>query len=271
VGEHFTVRAGAWSWSARRWSAAPETSRGLPLVAVHGFTGSGADFAPLAEALGRSVIAPDLPGHGGTEGPPAAVVACADALVMLLAKLELRAFDLLGYSLGGRTALHLAQRHPRVVDRLVLVGATAGIEGEAARAQRRRLDEALAARIEAEGVAAFTAWWSRVPIIATQGRIPEPWRSAMRARRLENRAAGLAGSLRAAGQGSMAPLWEALGSIRSPALLVVGEEDLEYRRLAGRLSARLPDAQIAVIPDAGHCAHLEATPAAAAAIGGFLG
>jgi pimeloyl-ACP methyl ester carboxylesterase len=107
MSELFEVRCGARSWAVRQWAAAPgrgHPARGLPLLALHGFTGSGADFAPLAAALGRAVIAPDLPGHGGTSGPPLGVAACADALALLLTRLSLRRVDLLGYSLGGRTA-----------------------------------------------------------------------------------------------------------------------------------------------------------------------
>ena len=52
----------------------------------------------------------------------------------------------LGYSMGGRYALHVALRHPELVRRLVLVSATGGIDDPAERAARREGDEALADR-----------------------------------------------------------------------------------------------------------------------------
>ena len=86
---------------------------------------------------------------------------------------------------------------------LVLVGATPGIADPGERAARQAADAALADRIEAIGAAAFLAEWSDKPIIATQKRIPEPWRGRMVARKAAHHAAGLAGSLRGMGPGTM--------------------------------------------------------------------
>ena len=53
-------------------------------------------------------------------------------------------------------------------------------------------------------------------------------------------------------------------------LLVVGEEDARYRRLAFRLASGLVDAGIQVIAEAGHAAHVENLPAVEEAVVSFL-
>lgn len=258
--------------SLHQWAGAAD--RPAPLVALHGFTGSGEDFAPVAPRLGRACLAPDLPGHGGADAPtsPAAYAMerVTAGLADLLDREGLRRPVLLGYSMGGRTALSFAARFPERVRALVLIGASPGLADPAEREARRRADQALADRIEVEGVAAFADHWASIPLIATQARVPEPYRREMRRRRLANRARGLAGSLRGMGAGAMPPLWQALPSLNTPALLLTGAEDPKYRAIAARMLALLPDARHEELPGAGHCAHLERPEAACAVIDGFL-
>src|SRR5205823_2084988 len=126
----------------------------------------------------------------------------------------------LGYSMGGRFALHAALRHPAAVQRLIAVSATGGLDAPAARSARREADEALAARVEAEGVEAFVKWWLARPLFQT---LP-PGAAAVESR-LGGTAAGLASSLRLAGTGSQQPLWSQLQQLDMPVLVVVGERD----------------------------------------------
>ncbi len=246
--------------------------RGPRLLALHGFTGSGADFDPLARALDRPLWAPDLPGHGRAGCPPPSgcrLPTVARSLGRLADRSRLSI--LLGYSLGARHALALAAARPRRFDALILVGASPGLEDPSARAARASWDESWARRAEHRDVETFTGAWSLLPIIASQERIEPAAHAAMLARRRRNRPRGLAASLRGAGTGSMAPLWDALPTLRMPTLLVVGAEDARYGDLAARMQRSLPDARTAIIADAGHCAHLEQPEATAGVIEGFLG
>lgn len=102
-----------------------EDSTGPPLLLIHGFGGSAWNFEPMTPFLsGRRLIVPDLPGHGGSAPLPAAptLAGFADVLATLLDGPT----DVIGHSLGGVVALRLAERHPRLVRRLVLAAA-AGI------------------------------------------------------------------------------------------------------------------------------------------------
>lgn len=248
------------------------SGRGPRLLALHGFTGSGADFAPLADRLTRPFAAPDLPGHGRADCPPPA--ACrlgrvAEDLGRLADRLDATA--LLGYSMGGRHALALALARPARFEALILVGASPGLADVASRAERTAWDESWARRAERGPPDAFAEAWSQLPLLASQDRIPAPARRSMEARRRRNRPRGLAASLRGAGTGSMGPLWDDLRRLTLPTLLLVGEEDERYQAIAVRMAERLPDPRIVVVPGAGHCAHLEQPDAAAAAIEDFLG
>src|SRR5215204_1989967 len=99
---------------------------GRPLVLLHGGLGSGEMFGPVIPALvagGRQVIAPDLQAHGRTADidRPLDIKLMADDVAALIRYLELEKVDVMGYSLGGGTALFTALKYPELVDRLVLV------------------------------------------------------------------------------------------------------------------------------------------------------
>jgi 2-succinyl-6-hydroxy-2,4-cyclohexadiene-1-carboxylate synthase len=234
------------------------------LVLLHGFTQTRQSWRLTVAALaGRyRAIAPDLPGHGQmSERRPASLAA---TLAYLRALVE-GPHDLAGYSQGGRIALHAALARPEAVRRLVLIGASPGIADVAERAARGRADAELADRIEAIGVEAFAREWAALPLWEGQ---PESVRAAADADRRSNTAAGLADALRGLGTGTLPSLWDRLGELSMPVLLVVGERDARFRAIAERMAERIPDPRIAVIPGAGHAAQLEQPELVATAIRG---
>jgi 2-succinyl-6-hydroxy-2,4-cyclohexadiene-1-carboxylate synthase len=140
------------------------------------------------------------------------------------------------------------------VERLVLVGASPGIADPAERAERRRADEALAERIEAIGVEAFAEEWGAQPLFAGQDpRVA----AAAHADRLRNTAGGLAAALRGLGTGVMEPLWDRLGELAMPVLLVAGALDTRFVAIAERMARLIPASSLEVVADAGHSVHLE--------------
>jgi 2-succinyl-6-hydroxy-2,4-cyclohexadiene-1-carboxylate synthase len=222
---------------------------GRRLVLVHGFTQTGRSWDVVAPRLATSheVVAVDAPGHGDS----GALLTDLPGGAELLGATSGRA-TYVGYSMGGRLALHLAVARPGLVDGLVLIGATAGIEDDAQRAARRTADVQLAASIERDGVAPFLDRWLAQPLLAGL-----PHRADDRADRLRNTAAGLAASLRLAGTGTQEPLWDRLVELTMPVLLVTGELDTKFTAIAERMAASLPRATLAVVPDAGHTVHVE--------------
>lgn len=243
--------------------AADRSGRGPALMLLHGYTGTGRSMAGLARALQHDfdTIAPDLPGHGRsaerTAGQAYDFDACVDDLVATLAATGHDSAHWLGYSMGARLALACAARHPSRVTSLVLLAGRAGIADPGERADRRRADEALAVRIEERGVEAFVEEWLAQPLFATLQRLGPEFMARERAARLANDARGLASSLRALGPAAQPLLFDALPRVNVPVLLVAGALDERFVAAAHELARSLPRAEVCVIPDAGHAAHLE--------------
>ena len=223
---------------------------GPRLALVHGFTQTGRCWGPVAEDLRRDheLVLVDAPGHGRSSDVEADL-AEAGRLVADVAGPA----TYLGYSMGGRIALHTALERPSVVRRLVLVGATAGIESETERSTRIAEDEARARRIEEIGVEAFIDEWLALPLFAGLDRS-----AACVGERLTNSVAGLASSLRHAGAGTQVPSWDRLHELDMPVLVVAGALDHKFVAIGERLTRGIGgNATFATVAQAGHTAHLE--------------
>jgi 2-succinyl-6-hydroxy-2,4-cyclohexadiene-1-carboxylate synthase len=249
---------------------------GPPLLLLHGFTGRGATWASHLPAFRRRhrTIVVDLLGHGRSDGPADpgrhAVECQAADLATLLARLDAIPSDVLGYSMGARIALRLALDHPSAVRRLVLESPSAGIADAGDRAARRASDDALAATIERDGIAAFVDQWEAQPIFASQAAMSPTARRRLRAERLANRPEGLAASLRGAGQGIATPVGGELGRVRVPVLVVAGALDATGLARAKEVVAALPDARLAIVEGAGHAPHIERPAEFRRLVRGFL-
>ena len=240
-----------------------------PTVVLHGFTGSATAMAPLTCRLPGPVLALDLPGHGS--GPisddPADYTMAAAVAGVVSSTDHLEQFALVGYSMGGRVALHVALTHPDQITSLALIGARAGIDDAAERARRITADEALADRIESEGIEWFADFWADRPLFATQRtRLSADQQAELRAQRLACNPRGLAHSLRGMGAGAVDPIGCRLSEMSMPCALVAGSDDAKFAAIAHQMAAVMPRATVCSIPDAGHAAHLEAPDATAAAV-----
>lgn len=237
---------------------------GPRVVLVHGFTQTHESWGPVTGDLAadHEVVGVDAPGHGGS----AALRTDLAEGARLLGETGGRA-TYVGYSMGGRLALRLALDRPDLVTGLVLLGTTAGIADPGERAARRAADEALAARIEADGVDVFLDGWLAQPLFAGL-EIGERDRAA----RLANPAEGLASSLRLAGTGTMdPPWWDELAALDVPVLVVAGSEDPKFTALGHRLVGAVgAGAAFGAVEGAGHAAHLQDPAAFAALVRAFV-
>ena len=250
-----------------------EPARGRPIVLLHGFNGSSEDWTPLLPRLreaGRAAIAVDLLGHGATGAPAdpsrytmAEAVRDLDAI---LGDLGVERSDWLGYSMGGRVALHMALAQPERVSSLILESSSPGIEDVHARARRRGEDDALADRIEERGIEWFVNYWSMLPLFETQRELPPATLAALRSRRMGSLPAGLARSLRGMGQGVHDYLGSRLDRVRCDVLLLAGERDVKYVRVARSMAEAIPGSTCVIVPGVGHAVHLEAPEALADAL-----
>ena len=158
---------------------------------------------------------------------------------------------LVGYSMGGRLALHAALAAPDKLAALVLIGVSAGVED---REERRRSDESLAAWMEQRSIEEVVERWELSPVFATQS---EELRERQRRGRLSHDPRLLAQLLRTAGQGTMEPVWDRLHTLRCPVLLVAGDHDEGYASAARRMARCMPNATVRLVPNTGHAPQLE--------------
>ena len=232
---------------------------------VHGFTQTGASMAPLADRLvSRSRVVVDLPGHGAS-----ASISCdldeAASLVIEAAAGE--PFDLVGYSLGGRVALHAACQAPANLRSTVVISASVGIADSSARVARLDRDRAMADALEASGdVGAFLDAWLANPMFATLPRAASDLEG-----RMANTTSGLADSLRRCSLGAQRWLLEELGGLERPLLMLAGARDDPFVAVATSTAAACRAVTCAVIPGSGHVCHLEQPALTARFIERFLG
>lgn len=249
---------------------------GPPLALLHGFTGSGRSWGRFGELLARhfTTIAIDAVGHGSSESPRElahySMDAAAPDVVTAVQKAGFREADWLGYSMGGRLALHVAAAYPEHVRRLTLIGASAGLRTAAEREARVASDAKLVELIEGEGIEAFTNYWEAIPLFASQARLPGEQRAAIRAGRLRNSPLGLANSLRGMGAGAQRALHDNLPALPMPVFAMAGELDTKYTEIAYELAEAIPHGVAMVIPDAGHAAQTEQPELCADAVAAFL-
>jgi 2-succinyl-6-hydroxy-2,4-cyclohexadiene-1-carboxylate synthase len=170
-----------------------------------------------------------------------------------------------GYSMGGRLALHAGLRAEW--SGLVVIGAAAGIADAHERRRRREADSELADWIEARSIDEVVARWERNPVFASQ---PDALVEAQRPGRLAHSPADLARLLRSAGQGALPPIWDRLAEIQAPVLALAGENDHVYRAASERIASLVPRGSSGVIAGTGHATHLEAPDAVADAILDFV-
>jgi 2-succinyl-6-hydroxy-2,4-cyclohexadiene-1-carboxylate synthase len=232
------------------------------ILACHGFTGEGADFAPLRAALpiGLTLVAPDFPGHGshrGLRSPADYSLAAHLRILDAAAQATAEPVTLLGYSMGGRLALHWALANPGKFRQLILVGTSPGLPTEAEQAERTYADNAVAQYLRTQGLSAFYKYWHNQPFFRSLLALPAAQLEPILSRRHQNDPEGLALSLEHVGTGRLPALWERLHELTGPVDLVTGEHDPKFTEIARRMGERIPRARLSVIEGCGHAIHLE--------------
>ena len=234
-----------------------------PVLFLHGFGGEGSHWAPLCRELGGiEAVAVDLPGHGDNAGTPLDIPArqldadLADLAASIGAG-QPGGIIVVGHSLGALVALRLAAVAPHRVRALVLLASGFPF----------RVHPELAAQLSrGEPDPGFIAGCLRRPgdtgtlNLLTDGfrrmRPPEP-----------PSAGGASAGGASAGGGSAGGVWGIgvgdaavgdLSRVRAPALVLVAGDDVVTSPRKGRaLAAALPDAELVVLPGAGHYVHIE--------------
>lgn len=144
---------------------------------------------------------------------------------------------LLGYSMGGRLALHELWTAAGGVRKAIIVSAGLNAPDE----ERRARDEAWARRFETDDWTALMRDWNAQPVFGGH---------AIERREEDYDRAELARQLREYSPAVLPP--PELERIETPILWIAGERDAKYAEVAKRAVARLPHAELWICPDAGH-------------------
>jgi len=223
-----------------------------PIIALHGFMGCGEDFTALKKHFSQHLW--HCLNLHQMENP--SIENLMGHLHSLIDSFQSKPI-LLGYSFGGRMALQYAVRFSEKISRLILISTTPGIEDPLQRRKRIEADNLLADHIETIGTKTFFEEWINTRLIKTQMNIPERIRQPIFENRLKNSPKPLAHSLRTMGTGSMEPVWRYLNQIDCPTNIFVGEKDLKFLEIGKQMHKGILNSTYDILPDAGHCAHLE--------------
>lgn len=103
-----------------------ESGSGAPLILIHGWGSSSTIFAELmAQLSDQHTLVPDLPGYNASSATEEVDLATLTSdFIAWLDALGLTSVSLLGWSLGGILAQHLAARFPQRIERLILIATT---------------------------------------------------------------------------------------------------------------------------------------------------
>jgi 3-oxoadipate enol-lactonase len=224
-------------------------------------------WEPQLEALGRhfTLLRYDTRGHGGTsvtEGPYT-LDQLADDVHGLLRHLGIARTHWLGLSMGGMIGQVLALRHPEVLDSVVLADTTGRVPAAGAAMWHDRVRIA-----RSEGMAALEqptlGRWFTDPFRAAQPALMQQIGTMIRTTPV----AGYTGCCEAI---AMTDTLEGLKGQRSPALVIVGDQDQATPPAAAQAIAdHWPGARLVVLPDAAHLANIEQASAFSAAVLAFL-
>ena len=240
------------------------TGDGAPLLFIHEFAGDHRSWEPQVRHFSggyrcityaaRGYPPSDVPADGAAYSQQRAV---ADA-VAVLDGLGVDRAHVVGLSMGGFTTLHLTLRHPGRVTSAVVAGAGYGAQPERAEAFRAEC-QATAAAFEGEGSQQVAARYAAGPArVQFQNKNPRGWAEFADAL-AGHSALGAALTMRGvqAARPSLYDLRDELAQVRTPVLLIVGDEDEGCLEPALMLKRTIPSSGLVILPRTGHTANLE--------------
>ncbi|RTR38137.1 2-succinyl-6-hydroxy-2,4-cyclohexadiene-1-carboxylate synthase [Shewanella canadensis] len=234
-------------------------SRKPALVMLHGFLGSKNDWDTLISDLLPHFycICIDLPGHGQSPALSSGASGferVASAIQTSLSSLSIVRYHLLGYSLGGRIALHLAQAYPDNLLSLSLESSHPGLQSIAERQVRARSDHTWSEKLSSVPIESFLSLWYQQGVFA---ELTESKRQALIRKRSHNNSEALLTVFEPTSLAKQEDLWQLPNQLQLPCHYFVGKDDSKFSALASRW-ANQTNIQVHTITDAGHNVHLAA-------------
>ena len=155
--------------------------------------------------------------------------------------------------MGGRLAFQLLNHSEEHFLGAIIESSHCGLRDEADRIERKKSDEMLANNIE-EDFESFIKQWNRLPLFdSTPDHFKRFYENRMK--RQDHRS--MAASLRGFGSGVMPPVCDELKKLKTPILMISGENDLKYSRLMGQISKLNSNFTFQPVSNAGHRVHTD--------------
>jgi 3-oxoadipate enol-lactonase len=231
----------------------------LGLLLIHAFPVDASMWEPQLDAMGGDVMAPNLPGFGGTAAADRVMTmdAAADFVAGELDRAGIDRAVVCGLSIGGYVAFSLWRRHRDRIAGLVLADTRAEPDDEAGRDRRRGVAE----KARSGGSEAIA---EEPPPLLSEGADPALWN---RVKDMIGRQPGesiAAASLGMAERPDSRPI---LGDIDVPTTVIVGSADaLTPPPMSESMAKAIPQAELVVLDGAGHLSNLEAPDAFTASL-----
>jgi 2-succinyl-6-hydroxy-2,4-cyclohexadiene-1-carboxylate synthase len=231
------------------------------LVFLHGFLGCARDWSAIISQLSADYycLAIDLPGHGKS------VITQNDTRLHLqdtaihlnseIRKRNLIKPVLIGYSMGGRMALHMLTDSDIYWQAAILESTSPGIEDPIDKKERLKNDFQIADRLEKEDLNEFLQYWYSQPLFS-DFRNMKGFEKILE-RRLSNDPVQMARALRAFSAGLQESFWNRLKIFNIPVLMISGANDKKYSAIINRIAADSSTIRSKMIPDCGHVVHAE--------------
>ena len=235
---------------------------GIPLILIHGFTGSHESFETSVRYLRQffKVITIDMIGHGKSfdKNPNNYTFERSVQLIKdILIELNIKKTNLLGYSLGGRLALHFAINSSILINKLILCSTSPGIKDKSKRRDRQNSDSYLVNLLLDQGIGGFVNYWESLSIWEPEKKLSNNIKQNMRKIRLKQNPLGLINSLNSQGQGIQKFLLKNLTKIQNKTLIFAGEKDNKYIKNSYEIQKNIKDSKVQIVPNSGHNLILE--------------
>ena len=214
------------------------------LLLTHGFAATSQMFAGNIAALAQNhlVITWDMRGHGRSGAPddPSlySVPLVLGDMIGLLDQLDVRRATLVGHSVGGYLSLEFALAHPNRIDGLVLVDTGPGFRRDEAREGWNAMAEGYATSLTERGLDGIPG-------------------SAEVSAGAHSTPVGLIHFARRVLTQRDATVLNSLATIKVPTLVIVGANDAAFVAGSEYMAAKIPNARLVTVPDAGHAPNID--------------
>lgn len=231
---------------------------------LHGFLGSTEDWQEFQKHYHYDTQTVRLPSH---EDEPALVSHSIKDLAHFVGRKISEPTTLIGYSLGGRVALHMALENP-LIKKLVLISCSPGMRTQDERTKRQEEDHAWAKEMEHDFESFLFHWYSQA--IFTDFRQHESFVRTLE-RRAKHNPHLLSRVMLEASQGLNPSHWERLSELKIPVLYICGEKDAKYVKIGREMVDLCPALTLDTIPQAGHALHITHAEPVARTVKEWLG